>query len=316
MAQGDPAGVGRRYLEHLGEDDLAALAAAAGEPGPPATLAAQAAQAQQLRSQPGRILALLERPATYDALLAARTGGRPGGERIAVVSPFLVFAAAVHRGAAEVGRTGRVPEWTAPRQRLPLFVSPESRAFLADPARRLFLAELLASFATVASGSYLARTPHGTRRRRWSELDPVRLAGLLEALPPAEHAGVYRRLGDVALFLTGVFPDSVGTRGLGLGPGDAERLLRTAAAAGGGERRSPSPPGPAGSSGAVALLEHLGGLWYRRAVATALASTAATRELEAVADRFADARRLLTLVADRFLFAGQDPLPGLDGLAR
>src|SRR5690348_10230268 len=53
------------------------------------------------------------------------------------------------------------------------------------------------------------------RRTPWS-------AGLLEAVPQAERPGVYRRLGDVTLFLTGVFPDYAATRVLG--PVNAARL--------------------------------------------------------------------------------------------
>ena len=283
MPTASPASVAARYLEHLGEADLRRLA----------DLAAPL-RAADLHAAPGRIVELLDQPDTYDALLGT---GRER-EHLAVVSPFLVFAAAVHRSAAEIARTGRVPEWVGSRQRLPLFVSPPTRAFLAEPATRLFLAELLASFASVASGSYPTRTSGGWRRRRWSELDPVRLAGLLEAVPDAQRSGVYRRLGDVSLFLTGVFPDATDSRGLG--PIDAARLLRAVGL----------PHGALPDAAPVALLEHLGAQWYRRAVESALARTAQTAVLLPVAEHFADARRLLTLAADRYLFPGAMPWYG------
>lgn len=276
--------VSARYLDHLGEADLRRLAAT-DDPG------ANRWTAGDLRVAPGRILELLARPATYDALLAPARDRR----EVAVVSPFLVFAAAVQRAAVEVERTGRVPEWTGPRARLPLFLDEDARAFVADQGQRLFLTELLASFASVAGGSYLTRSRDGWRRRRWSELDPVRLAGLLEAVPATQRSGIYRRLGDVALFLSGVFPDATSARPLGAV--DAARLLR-----GIGER---TPDGT--GAGQVALLEHLGPRWYRLAVDTAVAPTAQTSALSAVADRFADARRLLTLVADRYLFPAGEP---------
>jgi len=38
----------------------------------------------------------------------------------------------------------------------------------------------------------------------FSELDLMRLLLMLDALPEQLHSGVYRRLGDLALFLTGV----------------------------------------------------------------------------------------------------------------
>ena len=98
------------------------------------------------------------------------------------------------------------------------------REFLVDARRRLFLAELLASYTRVASGATWQRTRRGWRRRRFSELDPVRLAELLEAVRPEERAGVYRRLGDLALFLTGLFPDHRPVPGTGQLA--AQRLLR------------------------------------------------------------------------------------------
>jgi hypothetical protein len=94
------------------------------------------------------------------------------------------------------------------------------------------------------------------RIRRYNELDPVRLAGLLDAVPAAEQPGVYRRLGDVALFLTGVFPDYTTTNAFG--PVQVERLLRVAT---GPVDRSEHP----GAAPAVDLLERLGTNWYRTA---------------------------------------------------
>ena len=88
------------------------------------------------------------------------------------------------------------------------------REFFAADGRRLFLTELLTSYTRVASGSTYVRTARGWRRRRFSELDPLRLASLLDAVPEAERPGIYRRLGDLALFLTGVFPDRT-DRGVG-----------------------------------------------------------------------------------------------------
>jgi len=48
------------------------------------------------------------------------------------------------------------------------------------------------------------RAPH---RRPFSELDPASLAEQLHYVGPCEKPGVYRRLGDLALFPLGVFPD-------------------------------------------------------------------------------------------------------------
>jgi hypothetical protein len=205
----DRALAAREYAGHLTDADLRLLAPS------------DRGDGAWLRDDPAALLRLLEDPGTFGTVL----GEGPQGWAVQA-SPFLIFALLVQRAMTELASAAHVPERTGPRQRVPLFDAPALRDFLADTARRLFLAELLASFTRVASGRYRVRVAGRARTRRFSELDPVRLAGLLDAVPDAERPGVYRRLGDVSLFLTGVFPDYVTSRAFG--PVDAGRLLRAA----------------------------------------------------------------------------------------
>jgi hypothetical protein len=279
----DRALAAREYASHLTDADLSLLAAV--DAGP--------ADAAALRGDPVALLRRLEHPGTFQAVLG------PDDRRWAVpASPFLVFALLVQRAAAELASVDHVPERTGLRQRVPLFDAPALREFLADTARRLFLAELLASFTRVASGRYRVRTGGRARTRRFSELDPVRLAGLLDAVPEAERPGVYRRLGDVSLFLTGVFPDYVTTRALG--PVDAGRLLRIAGLPGPQRERLADAP-------AIELLEHLGARWYRIACDLAPVTTARLAVAGDVAGRFRQARRILNHLADRYLLSAGHP---------
>lgn len=209
------------------------------------------------------------------------------------ISPFLTFATAVHRTAEVLDTVTFVEERWMPRVRIPVFDVAALRALLSDPARRYFLIELLASYTRIVSGVTWTRTARGWRRRRFSELDPARLAELLEVVEPSERTGIYRRLGDLALFLLGVFPD----RPPDLGNGAAtERLLRLS-----GVRRDLTS-----DLGTQALLELLGARWYRAAVAAAQTEghpvTATLAVAGYVADHFRDARRVLNAVTDRHLF--------------
>src|SRR5215470_9751867 len=284
---------GREYASHLTEADLRLLASVTGPPadaGQRGGVAGPAADASWLRRDPAALLRLLEHPGVFRAVLGQ---GDAAAGWAAPVSPFLVFAVFVQRAAAELASMDYVPERTGPRQRVPVFDAPALRDFLAAPARRLFLAELLASFTRVASGRYRARAGGRMRTRRFSELDPARLAGLLEAVPQAERPGVYRRLGDVTLFLTGVFPDYA--TAYALGPVDAARLLRASQL----ERLAATP--------AIELLEHLGARWYRAARDLAPVATARLTVVGEVADRFRQARRVLNHVADRYLFPPGSP---------
>lgn len=209
------------------------------------------------------------------------------------ISPFLAFAAAVHRTAAALETATFIEERWAPRMRIPVFDVPILRALLAEPERRYFLAELLASYTRVASGVTWTRTARGWRRRRFSELDPSRLAELLELVDAAERPGIYRRLGDLALFLLGVFPDHPAPIGAGAA---ADRLLRLSGVS----------PLRAAELGSQNLLELLGARWYGAAVASATEAghpvTATLVVAGHMGHHFGEARRVLNAVTDRYLF--------------
>jgi hypothetical protein len=273
---------GQEYASHLTDADLSLLASVG------------SADASLLRRDPETLLRLLEHPEVFRAVLSPR---QERGWAVPA-SPFLVFAVFVQQAAVDLASADHVPERTGLRQRVPLFDAPALRDFLDEPARRLFLAELLASFTRVASGRYRVQAGGRTRTRRFSELDPVRMAGLLDAVPQAERPGVYRRLGDAALFLTGVFPDYAATRALG--PLDAGRLLRAARLPASERERLTAGP-------AIELWEYLGARWYRAARELAPAVTARLVVVGDVAGRFRQARRVLNHLADRYLLPPDNP---------
>jgi hypothetical protein len=289
--------VGSGYADHLTNADLELLATVAED----TSTQAAARAAAWLRANPEQLPRLVGDSRVFQAVFGPQA---PAGAaaRAALASPFLIFAVAVHRAAADLETMGHVPERSM-RQRVPLFDASELRDFLGSAARRLFLAELLASFTRAASVQYRAarqpgRTARGARGRRVSELDLVRMAGLLDAVPEAERAGVYRRLGDVALFLTGVFPDYAAAHALG--PVSATGLLRTAQVP--EQRRAQLADAPA-----IDLFEHLGARWYRAAWDLAPARTARLAVVAEVAERFRQARRVLNHITDRCLFPQGNP---------
>ncbi len=254
------------YRQHLTDGDLRLLADAAGARAP---------------------LSVALAAATTEAHVF-----RPEQSALSVgVSPFLTFAVALHRTAVTLQEATFVEERWTPRLRVPVFDVVALRRLLDDPMRRYALVELLASYSRVASGVAWTRSARGWQRRRFSELDPVRMAGLLEVVDPAERPGIYRRLGDLALFTTGVFPDApMGVAGAGRG-----RLLRLSGLAGADDDLS-----------GTALLELLGTRWYHLAGQAARAvGSPMTAMLAVTADlgeHFADARRVLNVVTDRYLF--------------
>lgn len=265
--------LGSLYLEHLSDSDLAFLGTVA-------------EFRVDVRRDPEQLEALIDSPATFRTLFAV-----PGRDPLLRASPFLIFAVLIHRVVRDLGQASFVEEWVGPGQRVPVFDTGSLRDFGADPLRRLFLAELLASYTNVDSGSALVKTSRGWRRRRFSELDPMRLIELAELVSEADRPSVCRRLGDLSLFLTGIFPDYAGERLVAererrqleraLGSADRERA----------ERRD-----------GLWLLEQLGRRAYRIAQQGADRRAAMAAVLAEVSENFAAARRVLNFLTDRYLF--------------
>jgi hypothetical protein len=269
------------WFEHLTQGDRDLVARAAQEAG---------IGVERLRRDEDALAAALAHHATFRIVW-----GDGGDDALLRASPFLVFAVAVHRAWSDVGQARHIEEWVGARQRVPVLGASDLRVFLSDSQRRLFVTSLLASYTRVASGSMWVQTDRGWRRRRFSELDPVRLASLLDVVPEEEQPGIYRRLGDLALFLTGVFPDHTALHGFG--PIAEGRLLRAGRLPAGAGALPPDAPGPVG------LLEHLGQRWYKLACrATGTPLTGTMRVVAEVAEQFGLARRVLNFVTDRYLF--------------
>jgi hypothetical protein len=301
----DAGAVGDGYADQLTDADLTLLASAAQQPAGASSGSAVAS----LRQHPDKLPALLAEPRVFRAVFGPGDVTAGPTALASLASPFLIFSVAVHAAATELQAMDYVPERFGPRQRVPLFDAPELRDFLGSQARRLFLAELLASFTRNRGGQYPAAPPAGgrtglrqeraaRRARRFSELDLPRMAGQLEDVPEADRPGLYRRLGDVALFLTGVFPDYAVAHALG--PVSASRLLRSAQVPVRGREELATAP-------AIDMLEYLGAEWYRAAWARASVRTARLAVVAEVADRFRQARRVLNHIADRRLFPAGDP---------
>jgi hypothetical protein len=283
-----PMNPGTAYLEHLTEADLSILGGAVDAP--PSDDASS-----YLRSHPELVEEALGSSAAFELVL----GPEVGDELLVHASPFLVFAVAVHRTVDELGRTQFVEERVTPRLRVPVFDADQLREFGVDPARRYFMVEHLTSYTRVMSGPVWVQRRGRWRRQRFSELDAARLAATLDAVPESDRPGIYRRLGDLALFLTGVFPDHSATRTVH--PIELERLLRSLPVAG-----EPAPTFAdieqlAGERGAAGLMEWLGPRWYRAAAERSPVS-GLSRLLGDLATRFDQARRFLNHLTDQYLF--------------
>ena len=281
-------------LERLSDRDLALLAEVAGEPG------STERRAARLRERPADIEALLARHDVFAALFESA-----GEDPIVAVGSFVAFAVLLAGTPALLADLRFVPERVGRRSTVPVFEIDPLREFVADPLRRLFLADLLASYTHVASGALWVKSRRGWHHRRFSELDPAQFAELILSVPPDERLALYRRLGDLALFLTGVFPDHAGGRVLT--PIAAARLRRAVgggASPSGAEELDGAGPGGAGAGdlGDLRLLEWAGRRAYGLAWEASGGELGLSPALGYVAEHFRHARLILNLLTDRYLF--------------
>jgi hypothetical protein len=187
------------------------------------------------------------------------------------VSPYFYFYVLLRRSRDELAHRTFTAEWLAPRHRVPVFDAQHVAEVLWDPGHLHYLAELMASFTRINPGTALhtaaAPRPGRRTRRRFSELDLNDLRALRQSvISAADRFAVERRLGDVALMLAGVFPDSArGSGDMDAWENETRQSYRQAA-------REPV----ARAAGLEAILEHLG-------------------------DDAHIARKALNYVADRFL---------------
>jgi hypothetical protein len=256
------------YLDGLTERDLGTLAAIVGEE--PEQLAAE------LQGRPWRIHDLLVRPDVFDKVLDRQA--HPAD----VVSPFLFFSVLMHKTSEDLRVATYVNEWIGPQSRMPLFDVAPLQEFVEDPGRTSFLATLLASFAVPESPP----VPTG----------PFDLHGLalwLDQALPDDRTILLRRLGDLTLFLTGVFPDHTGSRPLR--PVDVEKLGRTIGMT--PDEMWALCDGSLASAG-IDALESLGSRWY----GAALMGSGTPPVVGDVATRFRSARRVLNHLTDHYLF--------------
>lgn len=255
------------YLDDLTERDLGTLAAIVGkEPGE---------LADDLRRRPWHIHELLAHPDVFEKVLDRHA--HPAD----VVSPFLLFSVLIAKTADDLREATYVDEWIGPKSRMPLFDVAPLQEFVEDPGRTSFLANLLSSFALPEAPPVPA-----------DPLDLHSMALWLEQALPDDRTILFRRLGDLSLFLTGVFPDHTGTR-----PLNAVEAVRLGKTVGKTSDEMLALCDRAVPSAGLDALESLGSDWYGAAVSAG----GTTPVVGDVASRFRSARRVLNHLADRYL---------------
>lgn len=123
------------------------------------------------------------------------------------ISPFLLFTILLMQTKRDLERTSYTMEIISRKECIPVFDTRDTAALLQNKDVRAYLARILASFTKVDSTTVVYRARGLTYQRQFSELnfdDVLELAGLVD-LP--YRYDFYKRLADISLFLTGIFPE-------------------------------------------------------------------------------------------------------------
>jgi hypothetical protein len=232
----------------------------------------------ELEHRPWSLLDVLEDPAVVAAVL------KPNNPLHAPTSTYLFFAVITQQASIELRSSTVVNEWNGPGSRLPVFDVAPLREFIEAPGRVLFTARLLATFSEPSK----LPVPVGA-------LDLEGLTDWLDVVVPADRPTLYRHLGDLALFRSGVLADKTGQTALGAI--SAERLGRSL------DLTSDEILGliaPDSFSPGIDAMEALGRSWYRAATETDNEGQL-SMVINDIANRFRPARRFLNHLADHYL---------------
>jgi hypothetical protein len=129
-------------------------------------------------------------------------------EALVRVSPHLLFSVLLRRLRQELEKEAYVLEPGSKGKRIPVFEAPAVAEVLGHNPVRNYLAEMLSSFTRTNSGVIYWRERGSWHRRRFSDIDIDDMVQLARITDPEIRPALYRRIADIALFLSGIFPDS------------------------------------------------------------------------------------------------------------
>ena len=122
------------------------------------------------------------------------------------VTPALYFEVLLRRVQKHF-ETAKFTVEKSGREAVAVFDTPEVVDFLARPQILEYLAQMLASFVRIESYVTRVRVARGIRRRvRFSDMDVDSLVRLCAAADESQRFRYYKRIADVCLFISGVFP--------------------------------------------------------------------------------------------------------------
>lgn len=123
------------------------------------------------------------------------------------ISPTFFFEILLRRAANDLEQVSYTVEKTG-TMRIPVFDTKDVVELLTKESLLIYLADMLTSFTKIESYTISFRVRKGVWKKiRFNDLDIFSLMSFCEAVEDDYRLGFYKRIGDICLFILGIFPD-------------------------------------------------------------------------------------------------------------
>jgi hypothetical protein len=123
------------------------------------------------------------------------------------ISPAFFFEVLLRKVAKDLKEVSYTIEKTG-TAKIPVFDTKDMVEFLARESLLDYLADMLSSFTRIETYAFTIQVgEHIFENIRVNDLDMVSLMDLCEAVEDTYRLGFYKRIGDICLFILGIFPD-------------------------------------------------------------------------------------------------------------
>ncbi|MDE3066285.1 MAG: hypothetical protein KGJ60_01910 [Verrucomicrobiota bacterium] len=153
-----------------------------------------------LRDKDDLLGPMLDDPKLAERLVAEQ-------EAFARISPYLLFAVLLRRVQRDLEGQSFVLHRDARGKPIPVFEAPQAVELLGDSAMREYLIEMLCSFVRANTRLLHWKEGRAWRKRKFSDVDMDDMMALCQLVDPSIKPRLYKRIADLALFLTGIYPE-------------------------------------------------------------------------------------------------------------
>jgi hypothetical protein len=128
-------------------------------------------------------------------------------EALVRVTPHMLFSILLRRLRRELEKEAYVLDVDTDGKRIPVFEGPAVAEMLSDKQTLDYLAAMLSSFARTNSGIIYWKERGTWHKRRFSDIDLDDMVELARIIDPEMRPALFKRIADLALFLSGIFPE-------------------------------------------------------------------------------------------------------------